>query len=378
MKILLQFSLIVLLFSGSVLGKSNYQISLITCEQGDASYATFGHTAIRVIDQTNNTDLVYNFGMFRFDVDNFAWKFIMGGLQYWLGVHRTELFLKMYIYENRTVWEQKLMLDNSHAQRLADTLQYIYKPENRYYYYHFLEQNCTTEARDVLLAMLNKEVTVEEQPTNETYRGILDKYLQNKPWTQLGIHIIMGTNVDRKINSFEYLSLPETLMEGFEQLHYKYPEIVGTQETIFQADKTTSANNKLIAPLTIFAILLGIRILLKFKLIDYLLWLTISIISLIIITVWIYSAHMELQSNWNILWASPTYLLLIITSLARWKQISKAIAVSNIAFIAGYIIILLAGTQAISQAIWPLLVLLTLTNLQVIYPKLSIWTKKAK
>jgi len=281
----------------------------------------------------------------------------------------------MYAYENRTVWEQKLMLDNSHAQRLADTLQYIYKPENRYYYYHFLEQNCTTEARDVLLAMLNKEVTLEEQPTNETYRCILDKYLQNKPWTQFGIHIIMGTNVDRKINSFEYLSLPETLMEGFEELHSKYPEIVGTQETIFQADKTTSANNKLIAPLTIFAILLGIRILLKFKLIDYLTWLTASIISLIIITVWINSAHMELQSNWNVLWASPTYILLFFASLFKWKQMSKIIAFLHIVFIAAYIIVLLVGIQAISYAIWPLLLLMALTNLEVIYSKLSIWEK---
>ena len=38
------------------------QISVITCSQGNELYAVFGHTAIRIIDSTNHTDIFYNYG----------------------------------------------------------------------------------------------------------------------------------------------------------------------------------------------------------------------------------------------------------------------------------------------------------------------------
>lgn len=375
MKKYLQYALLVILISSATLSKANYQISLLTCDKGDASYAAFGHTAIRIIDSENHTDLIYNFGMFRFSVPNFTWKFIMGDLKYWLGVHKTDNFLKMYAYEHRAVWEQKLSLDHQTAKTLVDTLKHIYKPENRYYYYHFLEQNCTTEARNVLFKILNKSIDFEPHITDKTYRNILDTYLTGKPWTQFGIHIIMGANIDKNIDSYQYMALPETLLQGFEKLHNQHPGIVGSKQTLLNTSTPTSKNNSIISPFIVFSILLIIKVLFKNRIFDFTLWLLIAIIAFIIIMVWQYSAHMELQNNWNILWASPTYLLLILLSLFKWNKPLKIVALLNILLIAVYIIIQIIGIQSMHFGVWPLIMLLLISNIQVMYPNLTIYNK---
>ena len=113
-KMRLYISLIVFLFMGVygiksqpiIFGDSTI-VSLITCEPGDALYAKFGHTAIRIRD-TRGLDLVYNYGIFDFRTENFYWKFMRGHTDYLLGVYPTEHFLQDYRERNSTVWEQEL------------------------------------------------------------------------------------------------------------------------------------------------------------------------------------------------------------------------------------------------------------------------------
>ncbi|MFY7861788.1 MAG: DUF4105 domain-containing protein, partial [Chitinophagales bacterium] len=42
------------------------QFSILTCDQGDEIYSTFGHSAIRYQDSSNGIDWVYNYGLFDF------------------------------------------------------------------------------------------------------------------------------------------------------------------------------------------------------------------------------------------------------------------------------------------------------------------------
>ena len=48
----------------------NARISLLTCSPGEELYARYGHTAIRVLDETNDIDIVFNYGIFDFNTDH--------------------------------------------------------------------------------------------------------------------------------------------------------------------------------------------------------------------------------------------------------------------------------------------------------------------
>ena len=61
------------------------QISLLTCAPGEELYARFGHTALRVVDPANQVDIVFNYGIFDFDTEQFYWKFVKGETWYELG-----------------------------------------------------------------------------------------------------------------------------------------------------------------------------------------------------------------------------------------------------------------------------------------------------
>ena len=50
------------------------RISLLTCTPGTELYSTFGHSALRVVDSINNTDLVFNYGTFDYYDPDFYTK----------------------------------------------------------------------------------------------------------------------------------------------------------------------------------------------------------------------------------------------------------------------------------------------------------------
>ena len=155
-KMRLYISLIVFLFMGVygiksqpiIFGDSTI-VSLITCEPGDALYAKFGHTAIRIRD-TKGLDLVYNYGIFDFRTENFYWKFMRGHTDYLLGVYPTEHFLQDYRERNSTVWEQELNMTGVEKRRLIELLNINYLPDNRMYRYNFVYDNCATRPYDIL------------------------------------------------------------------------------------------------------------------------------------------------------------------------------------------------------------------------------------
>lgn len=58
-------------FSSAAQDSSHLRVSLLTCTPGDELYSIFGHSAIRIIDSSSVTDIVYNYGTFNFDDEGF-------------------------------------------------------------------------------------------------------------------------------------------------------------------------------------------------------------------------------------------------------------------------------------------------------------------
>ena len=132
------------------------EISILTCSKGDDLYNTFGHTGIRVKDDLNNLDIIFNYGMFSFggsswrDQTEFGVKFVRGKLEYWLGTQSFQSFMRSYEEQERWVYAQVLNLDASQKQQLTNALFVNYEPENRAYQYDFFFDNCSSRVRDMI------------------------------------------------------------------------------------------------------------------------------------------------------------------------------------------------------------------------------------
>ena len=121
-KLLFLFFLVISLtsFSQNNILTDKAQISIFTCGRGNELYTTFGHTAIRIKDESNNLDVVYNYGAFDFNTDNFYLKFVKGDLQYFITATSYDDFIYEYQMENREVIEQTLDFSLAQKQQLFE------------------------------------------------------------------------------------------------------------------------------------------------------------------------------------------------------------------------------------------------------------------
>src|SRR5882724_1451946 len=176
------------------------QISLLTCGPGEDLYSIFGHTAIRVKDSYTRTDTVYNYGTFDDSDPYFYLKFTRGIMVYSLSVEPFSYFMEEYITEHRSVAEQILQLSCADKQKLSVALQTNASERNRYYNYHFYNDNCTLRARDIIINNSNVPVSFKNiLPTqNITYRNLINSYLDksSKYWSKFGINIFLGSHLD--------------------------------------------------------------------------------------------------------------------------------------------------------------------------------------
>ncbi|MBT8305216.1 MAG: DUF4105 domain-containing protein, partial [Bacteroidia bacterium] len=58
------------------------EISVLTIGPGSSLNDSFGHSAFRVKDRTKNLDIIFNYGVYDFEAENFYLKFARGKLNY--------------------------------------------------------------------------------------------------------------------------------------------------------------------------------------------------------------------------------------------------------------------------------------------------------
>ena len=76
-------------------------------------YDNFGHTLVRVEDKKENRNYVFNWGVFSFgEPVSFAIDFYRGYLNYTLGISGYSSMLRMFAYDKRSVYEDKLFFTN--------------------------------------------------------------------------------------------------------------------------------------------------------------------------------------------------------------------------------------------------------------------------
>lgn len=189
------------------------RISLLTCSPGKELYAKYGHTALRVCDPVNKTDIAFNYGIFSFDTEHFYWKFVRGETWYSLGATPMWWFMREYDDTHRTVYEQVLQLTPEQREAIWKALVINYQPENRYYLYNFVFDNCATRPYLLIQNALGDTILSDfTGHTGTTYRSFLRHYTGRWSWANAGINLLFGPKADRPMHSAERLFLPEELM----------------------------------------------------------------------------------------------------------------------------------------------------------------------
>ncbi|MDD2491484.1 MAG: DUF4105 domain-containing protein [Bacteroidales bacterium] len=340
------FSLLVialLSFSGSLKATKyeNSKISLITCTAGSELYSTFGHSALRVKDDSLAMDIVFNFGLFDFNTPNFYLKFIQGKLNYMLGIQNTADFLWQYSYEGRGVYEQELDLSPLQKSELIEKLTFLYKPENRYYLYSFLFKNCTTELRD----LLNPYIAFPEGLESENFRDLINSYVKETKWTRAGINLILGSNLDREISLWEGMFLPDKLFDGLKSITKENKLLTKNDE--IQPKNTPFLLSPIFFSILILSLLLLSRFFKSLRFIQFAALLFYALLGITLLGIIILTDHIELHSNYNLLWCNPLYALLLglipfSTKVARFLRL---LIILLMAFSLSSLVIWLNGIQ---------------------------------
>ena len=355
-------------------------ICLLTCGPGNEVYSLYGHTAIRVHDRINNTDLAINYGMFSFEQENFVLRFIFGLTDYEIGITSFERFKQEYTYEGRWIKEQVLNLSAKDKLQIISAIENNYRPENRVYRYNYFYDNCTTRARDILLDNMSEKVIMPSGSEDDiTYRDIIHQWTSNHPWTRFGNDLLLGVKADVNTTAEEQQFIPLNLLYDFSKAQVygadnTHKPLVESEQWIVKPTPQTLEESFPISPKTTFLILFIITVILtvlesrlhvSFWLYDFLLLLLTGLSGLVLFAM-VFSQHPTVSLNLQILILNPLNLVFLypVTRKLMKGQIHYYVYVYTL-----FLILSFFGTliQQYAERIYILALSLLLRMLSIIY-----------
>lgn len=313
-------------------------ISLLTCGAGEALYEAFGHSAIRVQDPAQGLDVVYNYGVFDFNQENFYLNFAKGNMLYCLGINQTADFIYSYRFYGRSVREQVLNLDSAERQAVFQFLDRNLRPENKDYLYNYFRNNCSTKIPEMLDSALGKKIIWDQaQITGKaSYRSLIYDYTAFNAWGRLGIDLGLGAVIDRQIGGKDLNFLPFELEKSFSRARIRremteFPLVLQSR-VLFEAPVFFGADHFLLSPDFAFTLVLlfsGIlwflsdRMAVAFRLWRSALLFSAGLLGLVEACIWFFTNHVDAAWNLNLLWACPLLLPLAVLALFREKSYAQ-------------------------------------------------------
>jgi hypothetical protein len=364
MKKIIVLCIILLVGINSYAISDKAQFSLITVSPGDELYSTFGHSALRFYDPETRIDKIYNYGTFDFNAPGFYMNFTRGKLDYMLSVSNFYSLVRSAQYENRSVIEQVLDLEHADIVSLYRFLENNYLPENRFYKYDFFFDNCSTRIRDALISVCGDRLQYNFNPgTDKSFRQLIDEFLQDKKYQDLGMDIGLGSPADKKATAFDYMFLPEYLFDSFNEATIVDSEgnkkpLVKITSTHFEAE-VYEANAFEVTPallmwgflaLVVIFTLMSNRSPRLFTALDVILFGFTGFIGIILLLLWFATDHGVTAYNWDLVWAMP--LNIIISVWMFRKKYVETIRIYLIIY-AGVLVLFLAALNIIPQEINP-------------------------
>ena len=290
------------------------KISLVTCSPGDELYTAFGHSAIRILDPELGFDRLYNFGTFDMSVGNFYLRFARGDLLYQLSVDQGDADIEEHGALGQGVTEAQLNLTPEQKQSLFGALETNLAPENRYYRYDFLLDNCSTRVRDVFEKIIGTPVA-DKSVANVTFRQMLDPYLERIPWIRFGIYLLLGAGVDRLVTPREACFLPNNLESAICQTKVSDNAFAESPVRLFPARSLLRIPRALDPEILFSVVLVGwiglwaLRGRRASRVVSAVVYMVFGFTGLFLIVLAANTLHWEAYQNWNVAWLVPTHLV---------------------------------------------------------------------
>ncbi len=322
---------------------STSRISLLTCSAGDELYTCFGHSALRVCDDSLGIDLVFNYGTFDFQTPNFYMKFVNGELDYMLSASDFMRFTRVYNRENREVVEHELDFSLSERQRAWELLCENYLPENRFYRYDFFFDNCATRIRDLVFTAKDLSASDFRRPLDVSFRDCLHECIDRKSLATQGIDIVLGVRTDKNVDVYSRAFLPIYLDYLFteagliakssvivERLTTKSNESVSIADW-FTVDNVLWCLIAVALTVTCLVVCLLERINWRYYMVfDCILFGIVGLFSLFLWYTSCITHHAAMRYNPDLLWASIFHLPMLIFFVRGKKKIANSLFLFNI------------------------------------------------
>ena len=346
-------------------------VSLMSCSPAEPLYFHYGHSAIRIQDphyvgpdgREGAIDWTFNYGVFDFRQTGFYAKFVKGQTDYMLGMEHTAEFQMSSSYAGRQVYYQPLLLTQEQKQAIMDALAENYLPQNRYYRYNFVYDNCATRPWRIIRKTL--ELPQAEGMAGLTWRENIDHFSGKWTWGKFGINLAFGYEADREMTREQSLFLPENLMN--------YVSEQGLSEDEYIAPFTPRDGQFWTSPelviLLLFLLIIGFTIWDVWRkkqtwLLDGILFGIYFAAGCILFYLYFFSEHPFVGSNLNVLYINPLWILPIV--LCCYKKGQQWLIQAS-PFLLGWLIIAMMWMLLRHQSLHLMLTLVFLHTCRLVY-----------
>ena len=362
-------------------GGATLRVSVLTIGPGSAVFERFGHNALRIQDAITGMDLAYNWGMFSFEDPNFLARFLSGDTRYWVEAFPSSWLIEVYIQQDRSVTEQVLNLTEAQRTQLAALVTANARPENKFYRYDYFRDNCSTRVRDALDTVLGGSLRKRFSiiTTDWTYRSESVRLTTPDGFAQAGIDLALGPRADVPMTAWEAMFIPMRLRDYLRDVTVTgldgqvYP-LVAEETVLFTAARPPEPAERRGLTLGAWGPLMGIWMLLLAPTaavrrqrtrvpaaVMASVWYGITgLVGLIILAMWVGSAHVFWYRNLNLLIVTPLALVAVVpVTRAILRGVPTRLASRLVlVIVAQALLALLLGLTGVQRLAGPLMLLL--------------------
>jgi hypothetical protein len=193
--------------------------------------------------------------------------------------------------------------------------------------------------------------------------------MNHMPWSKLGIDILLGSRLDRKMTNDEAMFLPDYLEKGIDSSRATQT-LVLQKTTLFQRNENLLQEGGFpLSPALLGWLLFALTLAATFTrgnafkgylaLIDFMIFFVTGLVGILLVFMWTATDHLVCRDNLNLLWALPTHMLaaFYVRSLKpAWKKYFHAIAILSILLLAGWALL----PQRLNPALIPFVMIMGL------------------
>ena len=280
--------------------------------------------------------------------------------------------------------EQLLNLSETETKALLQYLEVNNQPDNRYYKYDFLFENCATKIPDVLSRVLGPplEYSYDHLTKARSFRDLIQGNLYWNSWSSFGIDLALGAVIDRNAAGSEFSFLPRYVEQQVDNASLGDHTLGGRKRPILDLNTPKSNAVFTATPLFWMLLVLGITLVITWidyrnqtrsSVLDFLLFFTSGAAGCLLLFLWFFTDHTATAWNANLLWAFPANVFLAFGVFSRPKgtRSNRKYLTLLLVLIALSVVLWLTGVQVFSPVVIPLWCALILRYIYLIHMEKS-------